>query len=223
MKEIEVILADDHAIVRSGLRHLLSKEEDIKILCEAGDGVTALECCRKLNPHIVIMDISMPGLGGIAATKEIVQLKLKTKVLGLTMHEDVAYLRAFMNAGGKGYVLKKDADYMLVNAVRVISKGKEYVTPELLKEVPLHSTISSKCTDVRCYINGSCELEGSLTNREREVLSNIALGYTNREISEKLHISEKTIETHRSHILEKLHLKSRADIVRYALEHDLMK
>ncbi|MBI4025685.1 MAG: response regulator transcription factor [Verrucomicrobia bacterium] len=217
MGRIRIVLADDHAVVRSGLKFLIQAQPDMEVVGEAEDGVVAIECCRKMTPDVLVIDLSMPGLGGVAAVEELRHANLGVKSLALTMHEDAAYLRQFLNAGGTGYVLKKAAGDTLINAIRTVSRGGTYVPPTLAAAVLDEPVRTSRRSG-----NGGAA-QARLTDREQEVLALIALGNTNREIAGRLHISEKTVETHRAHILEKLNLKTRADLVRYAIEHGLMQ
>jgi two-component system response regulator NreC len=200
-------LADDHALVRSGLRALLEAQPDIEVVGEAQDGVAAVEACRRLRPDVVVMDLAMPGRGGINATEDLGQECPQTKVVVLTMHDDDAYVRMARLAGAAGFVLKKSLATELIRAIHAIrAGGTHFPTSEPL---PVLKT-------------GRAPLE-LITDREREVLTLIALGYTTPELARKLHISEKTVETHRAHIAEKLGLRARADLVRFALEHGLLK
>lgn len=212
MGRIRVVLIDDHAVVRVGVRCLINEQPDMEVVGEAGDGVEAIERCSRLKPDVAVLDLSMPGLGGIATAKELNRMRLGVKLLAFTIHEDEGYLRLFLNAGGNGYVLKKQAAATLVQALRAVCSGKTYVPPSLEKAMSRKkppSIPSRFCAD---------RPDRALTEREKEVLCLIALGYGNQESAARLHVSEKTIEAHRAHILEKLHLKTRADLVRYALE-----
>jgi two-component system response regulator NreC len=206
MSRIRVLIADDHALVRSGLRALLTGQRDLEVVGEADDGVVVVEQCRRLVPDIVLMDLTMPGRGGIPAIEDLRREVPATKVLVLTMHEDAAYCRQARLAGASGYVLKKALATELIQALRDVRAGKTHFPADGSEPVgrPVIAPL---------------EL---ITEREREVVSLIALGHTNYEIAGKLHISEKTVETHRAHIFEKLDLKTRADLVRFALEHGLM-
>ena len=207
MNPIRVLIADDHALVRSGLRALLEAQPDIEVVGEAEDGVVALARCRSLRPDIVVMDLAMPGRGGINATEDIHRECPDTKVVVLTMHDDEAYVRLARLAGATGFVLKKSLATELIRAIRAAHAGKTSFPPaELPPAKPA----------------GMTPLE-LITDREREVLSLIALGHTTTEIAAMLHIGEKTVETHRAHIASKLGLHTRADLVRFALEHGLLR
>jgi DNA-binding NarL/FixJ family response regulator len=211
MSKIRVLLADDHALVRSGLRALLTAQPDIEVVGEAEDGVVVVDRCRMLRPDVVLLDLTMPGRGGIPAADELRRACPETKVLVLTMHEDEGYARVAAAAGVAGYVLKRSLATELIKAIHAVCRGEPYVTASLAKafqEAPSGKT-RTPASD-------------KLTDRESDVVRLIALGHTNAEIAGKLHISEKTVETHRAHIFEKLHLETRADLVRFAIEHELM-
>jgi two-component system response regulator NreC len=207
MNRVRVLIADDHALVRSGLRALLEAQPDIQVVGEAEDGVVAVERCRRLEPDVVVMDLTMPGRSGVKATEDLRRECPQTKVVVLTMHDDDAYVRLARLAGASGFVLKKSLATELIHAVREAQAGKTHFPTAGLP--PPNPT-------------GVSTLE-RITEREREVLTLIALGHTTPEIANKLHISEKTIETHRAHIAEKLGLRTRADLVRFALEHGLLQ
>jgi two-component system response regulator NreC len=207
MSRVRVLLADDHALVRSGLRALLQGQEDIEVVGEAEDGVVAVEHCRKLKPDVVVMDLTMPGRGGIKATEDIQRECPGAKVVVLTMHDDEAYFRMARLAGAAGFVLKKSLATELIQAIRAVHAGKTYFP---VSAEPMPTKRDRAPLDL-------------ITEREREVLALIALGYTTPEIAARLYISDKTIETHRAHIADKLGLRARADLVRFALEHGLLK
>jgi two-component system response regulator NreC len=206
MPQIRVLIADDHALVRSGLRALLASQPDIEVVGEAEDGVAAVERARQLRPDVVVMDLTMPGRGGIPAIEELHRECPDTRTVVLTMHEDEAYARQARLAGAAGYVLKKALASELIAAIRNVHAGNTHFASADTQASPK-------------AVGAPVE---SLTEREREVVGLIALGHTNAELAAKLHISEKTVETHRAHILEKLGLRTRADLVRFALEHGLM-
>jgi two-component system response regulator NreC len=212
VNKIKVLLADDHAVLRAGLRMLLTAEPDMEVVGEAGDGVAAIENTRLLKPDVVLMDITMPGgLNGLHATKEISRVHPDVKVLVLTMHDDEGYLRQFLRAGASGYVVKKAADTELTAAIRAVHAGDIFVHSSLAKVL------------VGEYLAGTVKPERQtnqshpLSEREKEVLTLIAQGYTNKEVSKKLYISIKTVETHRARIMEKLQFSTRAELVRYAI------
>lgn len=215
MGKIRVLIADDHALVRSGLRALLEAQPDIEVVGEAEDGVVAAARCQQLMPDVVLMDLTMPGCGGVNATEDIRQSSPKAKVLALTMHEDESYARQALLAGAAGFVLKKSLATELIAAIRAVHRGQRYFAPELercLAEGAARGRSVRKASGLEL-----------LSEREREVISLIALGHTNSEVATQLRISAKTVETHRAHIVEKLGLRTRADLVRFALDHGLLK
>jgi len=207
VSRIRVLIADDHALVRSGLRALLEAQPDLDVIGEAEDGVVAVECCRRLRPDVVVMDLKMPGRGGISATEDLGVECPETKVVVLTMHDDDAYVHMARLAGARGFVLKKSLATELIHAIRAVQAGQTCF-PAIASALP-------RRTD-----RAPLDL---ITEREREVLTLIALGHTTPAIARRLHISEKTVETHRAHIRDKLGLHTRADLVRFALEHGLLK
>jgi len=215
MGKIRVLIADDHGLVRSGLRALLSIQSDIEVVGEAEDGIVVEERCLLLQPDVVLMDLTMPGRGGIPAAEDVLRVCPETKLLVLTMHEDEVYARQAARAGAMGYVLKRALATELISAIRQVHRGERYVSPSLDKAFSEAQPAEPTRADAR-------RGPSLLSEREREVLGLIALGHTNAEIGCRLHISEKTVETHRAHILEKLHLRTRADLVRFAIEHGLM-
>ena len=207
MSRIRILIADDHALVRSGLRALLEAQPDIEVVGEAENGAVALERCHKLMPDVVVMDLAMPGRGGISAIEDIHRECASARVVVLTMHDDEAYVRMARLAGAGGFVLKKSLATELIRAIRAVHAGQNFFPQTDLP--PLDKTRTAPLD--------------LITGREREVLSLIALGHTTAAIAGKLHISDKTVETHRAHIGEKLGLRTRADLVRFALEHGLLK
>jgi two-component system response regulator NreC len=206
MSRVRVLLADDHALVRAGLRALLEGQEDLEVVGEAEDGVAAVARCRALQPDVVVMDLTMPGRGGINATEDVMRECPDAKVVVLTMHDDEAYLRMARLAGAAGFVLKKSLAAELIQAIRAVQAGKPYFPAG---------------DEVRPGKTGHAPLD-LITEREREVLALVALGYTTPQIAAKLCISDKTVETHRAHIAGKLGLSMRADLVRFALDHGLL-
>ncbi|MDR7433532.1 MAG: response regulator transcription factor [Armatimonadota bacterium] len=216
MKKIRVLIADDHTIVREGIRMILTAQPDIEVVGEAANGQEAIELTRKLRPDVVVMDISMPGVSGIHATKAIKAEMPEVNVLALTMHEDETYVFQLLKAGAAGYVLKRGAASDLVNAVRAASKGEAFLYPSVAKAVVQDYLQRVEAGEERERWDG-------LTQREREILKLIAEGYTNQEIAQKLYISVKTVQTHRAHILEKLGLHDRTELVRYAIRKGLIE
>ncbi len=214
---IRVILADDHTLLRKGLRALLSNEPDVEVVAEAADGGEAVRACQRLTPDVVVMDISMPGMDGIQATEQIRDLGLGTRVLILTMHNEEDYLLRVLEAGGAGYVLKQSADTELVHAIRAVSRGEAFLYPSGVRML------------LQSYLKGGTkaepeqELRPALSEREQEVLRLTAEGFSNQEIGKQLYISPKTVDTYRQRIMEKLGLHHRSELVRYALNRGLLK
>jgi two-component system response regulator NreC len=215
MSKTHVLLADDHAVLRAGLKMLINSQPDMEVVGEASDGATAVQLCEELDPDIVVMDIAMPGVNGLEATRQIRKRRLRTRVLALSMHANEEYLFQLLQAGGSGYVLKKAADVELLDAIRMVARGEIYLYPEVTKYL------------VRDYLQRLHEGDtnmalDTLTEREREVLRLVAEGYTTQEIAQQLVLSPKTVETHRAHIMDKLGLRSRSELVRYALRKGLL-
>lgn len=212
---IRVVLVDDHAIVRTGLRMLFQTEPDIAIVGEADSGEAAIAVVTALKPDVVVMDIAMPGMSGIEATRRIKAVSPETAVLALTMHEEEPYFFQMLEAGASGYVPKRAAADDLVSAVRVVAQGQVFLYPSLARLL------------VQDYLQreaaGQTEEADLLTPREREVLTLIAQGLTNREIAEALVISVKTVDRHRENIMHKLNLHSRVELVKYAIAKGLIK
>ena len=215
MGRIRVLIADDHAVVRTGLRALLRAQPDMEVVGEAEDGLVVGSRSRDLAPDVVLLDLTMPGRGGIAAVADIRRASPSTKILVLTMHDDDAYVRLAASAGVDGYVLKRALADELVAAIRTVHGGGRHAPKELLAAFVGPEPVSF-------HPERSAGIQ-VLSEREREVLGLIALGLTNAEIGRKLSISEKTVESHRSKILSKLGLRTRADLVRFSIEHGLMK
>lgn len=206
---IQILLAEDHMTVREGIRLLVNSEPDMTVVGEAGDGETAISECVRLDPDIVLMDISMPALNGLKATRKLRKLCPRSKILTLTRHTDDGYLQQLIRAGVNGYVLKQSAPTELITAIRTVCAGKSYIDPTLLHRVMANYAGRSES------LRG--EGSGEVTGRESEVLRMIAWGYSNKEIAERLDLSVKTIEAHKSNAMRKLSMGSRIDIVRYAI------
>jgi two-component system response regulator NreC len=207
---IRILLADDHALVRQGFRMILSTQPDMEIVGEAGNGREAVELADKLHPDVVVMDVTMPGLNGIEATRRLVASSPHTRVLALSMHKDSVYVREILRAGARGYLLKDSVDADLLAAVRAVAKGEGYLSPGVSDAV---------LTDYRRHVTDPLDL---LTSREREVLQMIAEGKTNKEIATSLNLSVYTIEAHRGRIMEKLTLHRTSELVRFALRSGLI-
>jgi len=208
---IRVLIVDDHAVVRSGLRLLLEAQEDIEVVGEAGTARDAVFESRTAKPNVILMDVVMPGGSGIDATPQLLHESPEAKVLILSMQDDPSYVRQAFAAGAAGYVLKEAVDAEVVAAVREVAAGGRYVNPAL------GARLVAAEADERARAAAD-----PLSEREREVLRLLALGHTNQEIAKMLYISVRTAETHRAHIMQKLHLASRADLVRYALANGLL-
>jgi two-component system response regulator NreC len=215
MSKIRILIADDHSIVREGVRMILDGQEDFEVVGEASTGRQALEEARRLRPDVVVMDISMPDMTGIEATRKIRNELSQTQVMGLTMHEDESYVFALLKAGAAGYVLKRAAAEDLVAAVRAAHQGEAFLYPTVAKLV-VQDFLQRATAQDRATLDG-------LTEREREVLTLIAEGLTNQEIAGRLYISIKTVQTHRAHIMEKLNLHDRTELVRYAIRKGLIE
>ncbi|HHX38871.1 MAG TPA: response regulator transcription factor [Armatimonadetes bacterium] len=215
--KIRLLLADDHAVLRSGLRLLLSEQPDMEVVGEAADGEEAIEKTRELNPDILLLDITMPGIGGLDALDRIKKECPQVRIVVLTMHDDESYMERVMASGGSGYVLKKAADTELISAIRAVHQGGVYLHPSMTRALVNQLQRRSAAEERQS------RLESKLSEREREVLKLIAEGYTNKEIADMIFLSVKTVETHKAHIMDKLELRSRAELVRYALDNGLLK
>jgi two-component system response regulator NreC len=214
-KQIRLLLVDDHAVVRSGLHMLLQAQPDMRIVGEAETGIEAIHQVRLHQPDVVLMDVQMPDMNGIDATKEIKALSADTAVLALTMHEDDQYFFEMLRAGASGYVPKRAAPDELVSAIRTVNRGEVFLYPSLASRL------------VQNYL-GQADPDAppplaDLTPREQEVLTLIAEGLTNPEIAEKLVISVKTVDRHRENIMRKLNLHSRVDLVKYAIKEGVIE
>lgn len=210
-REIRLMIADDHTIVRQGLRRLLEDEDGMEVIGEAVDGRDAVAKALDLLPDIIIMDLSMPGLHGLEATRQIVKRLPKAKVLILSMHKNDAYVQQALQAGASGYILKDSASEEVLVAIRSVSRGDSYLSPSISR-VLIDDYLRL------CSPGGTRSLYDKLTVREREIFQLLAEGNKNQQIAEKLHVSVKTVETHRAHIMEKLNLGNIAELVKYAIE-----
>ena len=211
--KVRILLADDHAILRSGLKALLSLEPDLEVIGEASNGREAVKLAQQLTPDVIVMDISMPEMDGLQAAEEIHQRSLPCRIVMLTVHADEDYLFQTLRFGASGYVLKSSADTELIDAIRAAHRGEVFLYPSAVKRL------------LGEYLKGGSEGRRDrdvLTAREREVLKFTAEGYTNNEIAEKLVISPKTVDTYRQRIMEKLDLHRRSELVQYALRRGLL-
>jgi two-component system response regulator NreC len=218
MDKIRLLVVDDHPVVRAGLRTLLGAQDDILVIGEAQDGESAVADALELKPDVVIMDITMDNMNGMEATREIVRQLPQTRVLVLTMHENEEYLRQMLEAGATGYVLKQAIDTELVVAIRAVHRGEVFLYSSFTR-VLLTDLVQKEDHDDRPADQDSL---ARLSRREKEVLRLVALGYTNRQIADQIFLSIKTVETYRARVMEKLNLKSRSALVRYALSKGLL-
>src|SRR5215213_5190236 len=205
----KVILADDHSVVREGLRLMLDAQPNLRVVAEAGDVETALRMTRAHRPRVLVLDLNMPGRPSLEAIPELLEASPETRIVILTMQDEPALAQATLRAGASGYVVKDAAGDELVQAVQLALQNETYLHPQLGARL--------------ARLDPQTPEDDDLTEREREVLRLIALGHTNGEIGEQLYLSTRTVETHRAHIQQKLRRTSRADLVRYALEHDLVQ
>jgi two-component system, NarL family, response regulator NreC len=208
---IKVVLVDDHAVVRSGLRLLLDAEDDMEVVGEAGNAKDAVFRARALKPDVILLDVVMPGESGIEALPKLLKESPATNVLVLSMQDDPSYVREAFAAGASGYVLKEAVDEEVVSAVREIASGGRYV----------HPALGARMIAAEAEERAAAEAD-PLSDREREILRLLALGHTNQEIARQLYISVRTAESHRAHIMQKLRFSTRAELVRYALSHGLL-
>lgn len=214
MTMTNILLADDHSVLRSGLKLLLENQPDLRVVGEACSGLETLDLAGKLQPDLILLDLSMPGLGGLDALPALRKSVPAAKILILTMHDDPQYLRTALKSGASGYVLKKAADAELISAIRAVLRGEMYVHPSmtraLLEEMLPHPETSAPDT------------WSTLSEREQSVLKLVALGHTSAEIAAQLSLSDKTVETYRARGMEKLGLTNRAALVRFALKRGLI-
>ncbi len=213
--KVRILLADDHAVLRAGLRVLLNAEPDMEVVGEAADGEEVLKYVKNLQPEMVLLDLSMPKMNGMECLKQIITAYPEIKVLVLTMHDDEEYLKAVIRLGAKGYVLKKAADVELISAIRTVAKGEMFIYPSMAAALLCHMV------NPKAQARTDNKVKG-LSEREREVLRHLALGHTNQEIADILHVSVKTVDTYKARVMEKLELRKRAELVRYAMENGII-
>lgn len=211
---IRIIIADDHAMFRAGIRGLLEKEADIEVIAETGNGFDTIRAVSKHQVDVLLLDLGLPGLSGARVAEAVLEEKPSLAVVVLTMHDEEFYLRELLKIGARAFVLKKSSGKELVQAIRSSHRGERYVDPSLAGRVLGAFYDPSPTAEKRLDV---------LTPREKEVCTLLAYGYTNTEIAQKLFISDRTVETHRSNITAKLDLNSRAEIVQFAIDHGLLK
>ena len=215
--KIRVMLVDDHGVVRAGICSLLEAQEDIIVIAEASRGEEAIEKAVELVPDVILMDLAMPGIGGIEATRQIKDKLPSVNVLALTMHDNEEYFYAVLRAGASGYVLKEAEPSELISAVHAVNQGNAFLTPSLVKSM-LSSYLQGVTTDQQDDQNYN-----DLSSREKEVLNLVAEGKTNRDIADAIYLSVRTVEKHRSSMMNKLGLSNRAELVKYALRKGLIE
>jgi DNA-binding NarL/FixJ family response regulator len=220
MPETTVLLVDDHTVLRSGLRLILDTQTDITVVGEAGNGFEAISLAEALHPGVILLDLTMPGISGLEALVALRKASPDSRVLVLTMHDDESYLHRALKLGAAGYILKKAADVELLSAVRAVARGEVYVHSAMLRDL-LDGVVSASSSAEKS--EGECEAWEYLSRREQQVLRLVALGHTNAEIGAQLALSVKTIETYRARGMKKLGLRSRATLVRYALQLGLLE
>lgn len=216
MSKIRILIADDHAIVRAGVRLLAESQPDMEVVGEAEDGRTTIQRVRELRPDVVLMDIAMPGINGIEATRRIREESPHSQVVALTMHENERYFFEMLQAGAAGYVVKGAPPTDLIAAIRIVQEGQAYLQPSLAKNLLEDYLRRTKDTEER-------ERYDNLTEREREVLRLIAEGRTSKEVAELLSLSASTVERHRANIMAKLDLHNRAQLIKYAIRKGLIQ
>jgi two-component system, NarL family, response regulator NreC len=211
---MRILIVDDHGVLRAGLRALLNAEPDLQVVGEAADGQTGLHLATELSPDLVLMDITMPGMSGIQVTRQLKETLPSTRVLILTLHEDESLLREAIRAGASGYILKQAVEAELISAIRAVGRGDLYIHPAMTRAL---------LKDVSPLLVPEENPTEPLSPRELEVLRLVAQGHTNRQIAEMLHLSVRTVESHRANLMDKLGLSSPAQLVRYAIEHGLLE
>jgi two-component system response regulator NreC len=216
MNKVRVLLADDHAIVRSGLRLLLEREQDLTVVGEAADGRAAVAWMERDQADVAVMDVGMPGLNGIEATAQIVRKYPEAYVVMLSMHSDETYVLRCLRAGARGYVLKESAEHELITAIRAVAAGKSFFSPKVKKLLQQEHV-------ERMRREGGEDSYDLLTEREREILQLLSEGNSNKEIAGRLHLSVYTVETHRKRILEKTNLHGTAELILYAVRKGVVR
>jgi DNA-binding NarL/FixJ family response regulator len=210
---LHILIADDHGIVRSGIRMLIDRQQGMHVVAEAEDGIQAVELVQATSPDVAILDVSMPRMTGLQAAREIRAHAPKTRVLLLSMHDDERYFFDAVEVGAAGYVLKRSADTDLIDAIQAVARGEQFVSP-VTERAAIKEWLDSGKVD---------RLEDPLTPRELDVVKLIAEAHTNKQIAEALHVSEKTVESHRANVLSKLGMRDRVELVRYAIRRGLVE
>jgi len=208
---MRIVIADDHGIVRSGIRLLLDRQPDLEVVAEAADGIEARDTVIRERPDLAILDVKMPGLTGLQATREIKTQAPEVSILILSMHDDERYLFEALKAGASGYVLKSQADTDLLAAIRSVERGEPFLSPAAQQAL------------IRDVLERGGQAESELTPREEEIVKMVAEANTSREIAEMLHLSEKTVENHRANAMKKLGMRDRVELVRYAIRQGLVE
>lgn len=215
-KTIKVMIADDHALIREGIKQILELENDISVIGQASNGEEAFEMATELNPEVILLDINMPKLNGIETLRKFKDMGIKSKVIILTIHEDKEYILKTLKLGANGYILKDSSADILIEGIRAVYKGEKYIQPSVAELVNESSSYDDYCNASLVKIN-------SLTKREYEVLILIAEGLNNKDIAERLYISEKTVKNHVSNIFKKLNLNDRVQAAIFAYKNDIKK
>ncbi len=216
VKKIRVLIVDDHAVVRAGIRLLLDSQPDMKVVGEAQNGREGLVQAQKLKPDVILMDITMPDMGGVEATQAVKETYPPAQILALTMHEDAAYFFRMLQAGASGYIVKGAAPSELLSAIRAVFQNKTYLFPSLVRKL-LDDYLE------RLKVGEEEDSYAKLTTREREVLKLIGEGYTSREIAEMLFLSINTVERHRTNLMDKLGMHNKSQLIRFAIRKGLVK
>lgn len=216
MKQLRIMLADDHAILRAGLKHVVEREPDMTVVAEAADGRQAVDLAPESGADVLVMDVAMPGLNGIEAARQILAKNPAIAVVILSMHIDEAYVLRSLRAGAKAYLLKESAETDVISAIRAVAAGKSFFSPKVTKLLQEEYV-------QRLQQDGKDDSYDSLTPREREILQMIAEGQANKDVANKLNLSLYTVETHRGNILQKLGLRSAAEVVLYAVRKGIVR